>query len=172
MDGRLEQRQFARRAVETGAEVVVIEHAHCLQPHEDWRDGHIFYGLGNFIFGNILGEKWPALAYCTAMAYIEVNRGRVERVHFNYLCRRNSILDWDDRKSRFCSHKRLNFCIHFSDRVYRVLYGWEKYFLLEIIAYFQFIKKSGGIIPSLFRIRKRHFSKILRAATSPFRRTG
>jgi len=161
------QRRFARLAVEAGAKVVFFDHAHCLQPHERWRNGHILYGLGNFIFGDSPDARWPTLAWPTAMANIEVSHECVETVNFRYLCRRNTIPDWDDRKSRFWSHKRLNFYICFSDRVYRILYGWEKFYQSEIAPCFRFIKKSGGIIPSLFKIRKRHFSKIFGWLTWP-----
>lgn len=166
------QRRFGRRAVETGATVVVFDHAHCLRPHENWRDGHIFYGLGNFIFGDVSGQEWPDLAYSTAMANIEISPKRVEGVRLDYLYRENNIPVRDNRKSRSRSQKRLNFYICFSDRVYCVLYMWEKFYQTIIISSFQFVRKSGGIIPSLLRIRRRHFSKVLRAVTSPFRRTG
>ncbi|HUU41247.1 MAG TPA: CapA family protein, partial [Desulfatiglandales bacterium] len=43
----LEQRRLARRAIEAGARIVACHHSHCLQGHESWRDGHIFYSLGN-----------------------------------------------------------------------------------------------------------------------------
>ena len=169
--GTTTQRRFARQAVETGATVVVIDHAHCLQPHEDWRHGHIFYGLGNFIFGEGFGQKWPNLARHTAMATIEVASGRVENVRLDYLCQKNCIPEWDNRKSRSRSQKCLNFCIRSPDWIYDIIYELEKFFQLEIVAGLQFIKKSGGIIPALFRIRKRHFLRIIRLMPLPFRRS-
>jgi len=168
----LAQRRFGRRAIETGATVVVFDHAHCLQPHEDWCDGHIFYGLGNFVFGDLPGKKWSSLACRTAMANIEISRECVEKTWLAYMCSENGIPNWDKRKSRSRSQELLNFYIHFSDRVYRILYGWEKFYQSEIAPCFLFIKKSGGIIPSLFKIRKRHFSKFFGGLTRPFRGIG
>jgi len=167
----LAQRRFGRHAVETGAKVIVFDHAHCLQPHENWRDGHILYGLGNFIFGNGPSQKWPDLACRTAMATIEVSRGRVEKVRLDYLCQKNGLPDRDNRKSRSRTQKRLNFCIRFPDRIYSVLYKLEKFFQFEIVAGFQFMKISGGFIPSLLRIRKRHFARVGRLLILPFKRS-
>ena len=158
----LAQRRFGRQAVESGATVVVFDHVHCLGPHETWKDGHIFYGLGNFIFGSVPGKEWPALACRTAMATIEVSPGRVRKVHLDYLRQKDSLLIWDNRKSRSQSQKRMNFYISFPNSLYSVLYKWERLYQGIIIAYFQFVRKSGGIIPSLFGMRMRHFSKILR----------
>ena len=167
----LAQRRFGRLAVETGATVVVFDHAHCLQPHEHWRDGHIFYGLGNFIFGSVPGETWPDLPFRTAIANVAVSPKRVEEVHLDYRYRENIMPVRDNRKSRSRSQKRLNFCIRSPDWIYGIIYELERFYQHQIVAGFLFIKKCGGIIPALFRIRKRHFSKILGAVTSSFRRT-
>jgi hypothetical protein len=141
------QRPFGRRAAETGATGVVLDHAHCLQSHEDWRDGHVFYGLGNFIFGDIRGQKWPDLARRTAMANIEISPKCVEEVRFDYLCQKNNMPDWDNRKSRIRHHRQLSSCVRFPDRTYRLLYELERFFQLEIVACFLFIEKSGGHHP-------------------------
>ena len=167
----LAQRRFGRRAVEMGTTVVVFDHAHCLHPREDWRAGHIFYGLGNFIFGDIPGQNWPDLAYRTAVANITLSRSTVESVRLDNLYRKDCIPVWDDRKSRLRSQKRLNHCIRLSDSIYSILYSWEKLSQLTMVAAVQFIRRSGGIIPSLLRIRKRHFRKIFRAVAGSCRGT-
>jgi len=46
----LEYRDFARRMVEHGADLVLCHHAHVNQGIEKWRHGAIAYGLGNAIF--------------------------------------------------------------------------------------------------------------------------
>jgi len=167
----LEQRRFGRQAVEVGARVVVFDHAHTLQPHEDWQDGHIFYGLGIFIFGNVPGQDWPDLPFHTAIANIEISPKRVEEVRLDYRYRQNIMPVRDNIKSRSRIQKRLNFCIRFPAWIYGVIYELDKFYQLGIIASFQFTKKSGGIIPSLLRIRKRHFIRILRLVTSLFQKT-
>ena len=44
------QTAFARAAIEAGAKVVVGHHPHVVQPVERYRDGLIFYSLGNLVF--------------------------------------------------------------------------------------------------------------------------
>ena len=45
-----QQREFAHAAIEAGAAVVVGHHPHVIQPVEDYRQGVIFYSLGNLAF--------------------------------------------------------------------------------------------------------------------------
>ncbi|MDP8979791.1 MAG: CapA family protein [Acidobacteriota bacterium] len=45
-----EQRDFARAAIEAGAQVVIGHHPHVTQPEEAWKGGVIFYSLGNLVF--------------------------------------------------------------------------------------------------------------------------
>ncbi len=45
-----EQRRFAHAAIDAGASVVIGAHPHVTQPVEDYRDGVIFYSLGNLVF--------------------------------------------------------------------------------------------------------------------------
>jgi poly-gamma-glutamate capsule biosynthesis protein CapA/YwtB (metallophosphatase superfamily) len=47
---RAAQVQFARAAIDAGADVVIGSHPHWLQPVERYRGGLIFYSLGNFVF--------------------------------------------------------------------------------------------------------------------------
>ena len=46
------QRETAHRAIAQGAALVVGHHPHVLQGVEFYRDGVIFYSLGNFVFGS------------------------------------------------------------------------------------------------------------------------
>jgi poly-gamma-glutamate capsule biosynthesis protein CapA/YwtB (metallophosphatase superfamily) len=45
-----EQRRFAHAAIDAGASVVIGAHPHVTQPVESYRDGAIFYSLGNLVF--------------------------------------------------------------------------------------------------------------------------
>jgi poly-gamma-glutamate capsule biosynthesis protein CapA/YwtB (metallophosphatase superfamily) len=44
------QRSFAHAAIDAGATLVVGHHPHVVQPFEYYRNGLIFYSLGNFVF--------------------------------------------------------------------------------------------------------------------------
>lgn len=49
----IDQMRVARRAIEWGADAVVGSHAHVIQPYEKYRNGHVFHGLGNLLFGDV-----------------------------------------------------------------------------------------------------------------------
>ncbi len=51
-----QQTQFARQAVDLGADLVVGHHPHVVQNMELYKDKYIFYSLGNFIFD----QMWSA----------------------------------------------------------------------------------------------------------------
>ena len=51
-----DQKKFAREAIDAGADIVYGHHPHVLQPIEEYKDGYIFYSLGNFSFG---GNHFP-----------------------------------------------------------------------------------------------------------------
>lgn len=50
------QVSFAHEAIEYGADIVYGSHPHVLQPVEEYKNGVIFYSMGNFSFG---GHTWP-----------------------------------------------------------------------------------------------------------------
>lgn len=47
------QRRMAYKFIENGADVIVGHHPHVIQPYERYKNGHIFYSLGNFMFDYI-----------------------------------------------------------------------------------------------------------------------
>ena len=47
------QRQIARKIIDAGADVVWGHHPHVIQETERYKDGVIFYSLGNFIFSHL-----------------------------------------------------------------------------------------------------------------------
>lgn len=51
------QTNFARLAVDSGADIVIGHHPHVTQKMEVYNGGYIFYSLGNFIFDQSFSEK-------------------------------------------------------------------------------------------------------------------
>lgn len=47
-----EQRMLAYNLIDSGADVIIGHHPHVIQPYEKYKNGHIFYSLGNFCFDN------------------------------------------------------------------------------------------------------------------------
>ena len=65
------QEYFGKAAIDAGADIVYGGHPHVLQKVEEYKDGYIFYSLGNFSFG---GSTFPQ-DYDSAILQVEVIRG-------------------------------------------------------------------------------------------------
>jgi len=44
-------------AIEAGADLVIGHHPHVVQPYEKYKNGWIFYSLGNFVFDQAFSEE-------------------------------------------------------------------------------------------------------------------
>jgi poly-gamma-glutamate capsule biosynthesis protein CapA/YwtB (metallophosphatase superfamily) len=58
----ISQTEFAKAAIDAGAEVVIGHHPHVVQPVEQYKGKYIFYSLGNFIFDQANPETKKGLA--------------------------------------------------------------------------------------------------------------
>ena len=50
--------KVCRKIVDSGADVVVCQHSHCIGCEEHYKNGVIVYGQGNFIFDYCNNEYW------------------------------------------------------------------------------------------------------------------
>ena len=48
---------ISRAAIDAGADLVIGHHPHVVQPYEQYKQGYIFYSLGNFIFDQGFSEE-------------------------------------------------------------------------------------------------------------------
>ncbi|MFH1180961.1 MAG: CapA family protein [bacterium] len=51
------QEKFAKTAIDSGADIVVGHHPHVVQKNERYKDGYIFYSLGNFVFDQSFSKE-------------------------------------------------------------------------------------------------------------------
>jgi len=63
------QKDFAHAAIDAGASVVIGHHPHWVQPVEYYKNGVIFYSLGNFVFDQFFSE--------------DVQTGLIAKISFN-----------------------------------------------------------------------------------------
>ena len=63
------ERKIAHQLIESGADVVIGCHPHVLQPVEFYKNGIIFYSLGNFVF-----DQGQRPARNTTLLQMNVNR--------------------------------------------------------------------------------------------------
>ena len=76
-----DQQKIAKAAIDAGADIVYGHHPHVLQKIEQYKDGYIFYSLGNFSFG---GAALPG-DYDTAMLQMDVVRDEKGKVSLGEL---------------------------------------------------------------------------------------
>jgi len=53
----MKQRKFCHDIIKCGADIIIGHHSHVTQPIEEYMGKIIAYGLGNFLFGDIYGNK-------------------------------------------------------------------------------------------------------------------
>ena len=76
-----DQKSFARAAIDAGADIVYGHHPHVLQPIEEYKDGYIFYSLGNFSFG---GNHFPR-DMDSAIIQVELSRDENGKIRMDGL---------------------------------------------------------------------------------------
>jgi hypothetical protein len=169
----VEQRHFARQAVEAGATVVVGHHAHCLHGNERWGRGHIFYGLGNFLFGECgtapgrAGEPWPKLSRQTAAAVCRLSTGQVQEARLCHLVQEDLVLRWDDTPARAGRQRRLCRGLRLPDKRYSRLWRREVFYQRVVARHWRLIAARGGLLGALLRLRWRHVATFIRGIAHP-----
>lgn len=72
----LPQRRLAYKLVDKGVDLIVGHHSHCIQPYEKYREGHIFYSLGNFCFDYLQSDR----VKMGLAAKLTITRKKIEKV--------------------------------------------------------------------------------------------
>ena len=155
------QRSFCREVIEAGAMVVVCHHSHRLQGHEQWLHGHIFYGLGNFMFGLDLGESWPLFTNPTAVAYCSINDDMVTNagmIHFNQLA---GQMTKPDPMKAYAMEKRLCRPLALSDGLYGKFWKLMNIYHLIYEKPVDAFQRRGT--DALFKINRDHAKSLLKA---------
>ncbi len=84
------EQKVCRKMVEKGADLVVLQHSHCVNCEEDYKGGKIIYGQGNFIF-----EWRPSEYWMTAMLVTVDIEGDDFKVGYIPLEKHNGIIEVD-----------------------------------------------------------------------------
>lgn len=50
--------KYCRKFIDKGADIVICQHSHCIGCYEQYHEGHIIYGQGNFLFDRVNNEFW------------------------------------------------------------------------------------------------------------------
>lgn len=64
------------KIIEKGADLVICQHTHCIGCKEDYQDGTIVYGQGNFLFDNSDSEYWQT----SLLIEVDVETGKLDYI--------------------------------------------------------------------------------------------
>ena len=70
------QKEFSQKAIEAGADIIAGHHPHVSQRDEKYKDGWIFYSLGNFLFDQSFSRE-TSLA---KVGVVEIVNGKIKNV--------------------------------------------------------------------------------------------
>lgn len=156
-------KKICNKMVEYGADLVVCQHSHCIGSYEEYKNGKIIYGQGNFIFDMADNEYWNTSILiklilskngAKKLEYIPILKEK-NKIKLAGLKEKEEILD--GLKKRSIEIKDKNFIEkqykQFSEEyTYNYLYilagipklirGIDKYILKNILIKFLYYKKS------------------------------
>lgn len=75
------QKNFARLAIDLGADLIIGSHPHSVQTIEKYKDKYIFYSLGNFIFD----QEWSQQTKEGLMLKIAIAKNDFEPAHLDQI---------------------------------------------------------------------------------------
>lgn len=119
----IEQRKLAHKFIDAGADVIAGHHSHVIQPYEEYKGGHIFYSLGNFMF-DYLHSKMVRIGLAPSLEIDHEKNSSVtlKGVELSY---KNTISLMSDKKfSKFYSkiNSRYNSFAELPDNLYKKKY--------------------------------------------------
>lgn len=132
-----------RKLIEKGANLVVCQHSHCIGCKEEYLNGTIVYGQGNFLFDSQDNEYWNSgLLVCLKdngqIEYVPIKKdghksvlateADGEEIINGFIRRSNEIMSGstiDDKYRSFADENYMNYMMHFS--------GMENSFVFKAI---------------------------------------
>ncbi len=73
--------KVCRKLVDKGADLVITQHSHCIGCEENYNDGKIVYGQGNFLFDASDNEFWKT------SLLVELNLGEKTEINYIPICK-------------------------------------------------------------------------------------
>ena len=149
-----EHRRLARRAIDSGASVVVCYHPHRIQGYERVGDGLVLYGLGNFLAGSIY--PWPRFTQPTTVLTCEIQDRTVVDLRLKHLLLRRGELTVDNKGRGARMYRAFNPQIAALEDQYSQL--WTRASALEhlLIRPWHFIRRHRNPLKIVAALEKRH----------------
>lgn len=80
--------RYCRTFVDSGADLVICQHSHCVGTKEKYKDKEIVYGQGNFIFDEGNDEFWNS----SVLLEIKLEKDRKPRIRYIPVVKENSTI--------------------------------------------------------------------------------
>lgn len=166
----IEQRKLAHKFIDAGADIIAGHHSHVIQPYEEYKDGHIFYSLGNFMF-DYLHSKMIRIGLAPNIEIdlekkLSVNLKGVELSH------KDTISLMSEKKfSKFYSkiNNRYNSFIELPDDLYKKKYlkmlnrnRFHRRLAMKTYVFVEFFKISNTSKIALIKNVNHYYSSLLR----------
>ncbi len=160
------QRGLAREFVDAGARIIVGHHTHTLQGREVYGEGHIFYGLGNFAFDNLLDIKnpffWTKDQRHSGLALVTIENGaiRESKLHVTYcdnlITRLDNSSEWNKKVNRRSSILKMK------EGNYKIFWALYQFYETVMKPPFQyFLGERKNVFEQLSRLRFEHLKQFL-----------
>lgn len=135
------QVSIAHELIDAGADIIMGHHPHTFQPFEKYKNGHIFYSLGSFTFGDYIREgktELQALFRKTKKSAIVSYYPGENRLEFTptYELQGNYIVIDKRDYFKWSARKWLHYKIKHSCRFFEKLYNFNEQVLYRIYEYF------------------------------------
>jgi hypothetical protein len=148
----LEHRHITRKLIGAGASVVVGGHAHVMQGHEQWEQGHIFHGVGNFLFWPPPRPlewhgPWPRYVREVGVACCRLAGGAVECASVRHLVQEGLALRWDEARKRHRRERALCRYLRLSDAAFARARRVEAFRARHVLFRLHAIRQAGGFWP-------------------------
>lgn len=154
---------LGKKLIDYGANLVIGGHSHTFQPFEKYKNGYIFYSLGNFCFDNVItnNKVFPIGKYRkreSCIVEINVDNSNIVSTNMIPIYNKNGYIHIAKSKAlRKIKCRNFNFKVIFSNKLF-----WKIYFTIFRKFgrfYFYLFETEGSIMSKLNRFG---FKKILR----------
>ena len=160
-------RALARQTIEAGASLVMCYHPHRIQAYERWGKGHIFYGLGNLLAGNIY--PWPRIADLAVAATFKLEARQVVDVDLRHFVFRNGRIKPDLQKRGARAYEKANRKIAAPDEQYERHFAKALAYELALARPWHFIRRNRNPLKMISSLEKRHLAEYRRLITDMLR---
>jgi len=159
------QKELARKCIDSGASIIIGHHSHCLQGVERYKQGVIFYSLGNFLFSGLKGKEtigWPKHCNRGGAYKVFIDSKNIHSFEFIPFYVSNSGVHIDENlKENIKVQNSINRRLSFSGAKYLFFYRVNVMLNWFIRLPLFLVKTKGGFFKALYSYANPKYFKLL-----------